>query len=38
MYGCFVQTIVWRDFDIRFSCKYEMLEKIEYVRFYTVFN
>ena len=37
-YGCYVQTIVWRGSDILFPCKYETLEKIGYVVFYTVFN
>ena len=38
MYGCYVQTIVWHGSDICFPCKYETLEKIEYVIYCTVFN
>ena len=39
-YGCYVQFILWRGSDIRFDIrfKYETLEKIGYVVFYTVFN
>ena len=28
LYGCYVQTVFWRGFDIPFPCEYEMLEKI----------
>ena len=36
-YDCYVQTIIWHGPNIRFPCKYEEFEKVEYVIFDTVF-